>query len=157
MIPTRSKAKLPGHLSYPVGAETISEALDGAPHSKSLSLVFYDQAVWPASEFRRLVTEGLPYVILTAEYQPQRKLDIGASNDLAKDGWYDEKWELRIYPVLNELKPLANRLMREEGLPTVVTWLKSDEGKGWTRTWQRLELVFNPADKCLAYKDTRGV
>ena len=63
MIPTRFRDKLPRHLPYPIGAEALSRALTGAPHVESLAVTFCDEAVWPKSEFRRLVTERSPYRI----------------------------------------------------------------------------------------------
>lgn len=41
-IPTRVKSKLSRGLSYPVGAEAISEALASASHVDAMSLWFSD-------------------------------------------------------------------------------------------------------------------
>src|SRR5579883_595496 len=110
MIPTRLKAKLPRHLSYPIGAEALSKALADAPHVESLAVTFWDEAVWPTSEFRRLLTERLPYRIMAAEFRPARGPGLTGSNDMLEGGWYNESWQLTIYPVLSEFRHLANRL-----------------------------------------------
>jgi hypothetical protein len=157
MIPTRLKAKLPRHLSYPIGAGPISEALAGVPHFEALFVTFRDEAVWPASEFRRLLAERLPYKVMAAEYQPARKPGISGSDHMVRSGWYEEKWELRVYPVLAEFRPLANRLLRGEGLPAIVAWLKSSDWAGWITTWQRIELMFNPTDESLTSQVSGGV
>lgn len=157
MIPTRLRAKLPRHLSYPVGAGVISDALAGAPHVDALSATFWDRAAEPASEFRRLLLKRLPYTVMAAEYRPARKPGISASDQMVKDGWYDEKWELTVYPVLAEFRPLANRLLRAEGLPAIVAWLRSSGRPGWIATWQRIELAFNPTDGSIASKASSGV
>jgi hypothetical protein len=157
MIPTRLKARLPRQLSYPVGAEAISEALAGAPHVEAFSVTFWDEAVWPASEFRRLLLERLPYKVMTAEYQPTRKPGISASDHMVQIGWYDEKWELSVYPVRSEFRQLANRLLREVGLPAIVTWLRSSGRAGWSANWHRIELVFSPADGSIASQESNGV
>lgn len=157
MIPTRLKAKLPRHLSYPIGAKAISEALADAPHVGPLSVTFWDQAVWPASEFRRLLSERLPYKIMEAVYQPASKPGISASHSMIERGWYYEKWELRVYSVLSEFRHAANRLLREQGLPAVALWLKSSDRAGWVERCQRVDLVFNPTDESLTIQESSGV
>ncbi len=157
MIPTRHKAKLPRTLSYPIGAEAISAALAGTPHAESLSLAFRDQAIWPASEFHRLIRERLPYRIFAAEYRPAQKPGYGGNRRMLEDGWFDQKWELRVYAVPRELRPLASRLLRERGLPAVADWLQSSRRLGWEDHWQCIELVFSPADGTLTPQDKSGV
>lgn len=157
MILTRLKAKLPRHLSYPVGAEAISEALADEPHVASLSVTFWDQAVWPASEFRRLLNERLPYRIMIVEFRPERGPGLIGSAAMIEDGWYDERWELRVYPVLAEFRSTANRLLREQGLPAVSRWLRSSRRAGWLTVPQWVESVFDPTKDALAVREGSGV
>lgn len=157
MIPTRFKCKLPRHLSYPIGAEAISEALAGALHIDSLSVLFSDHAVWPAAEFLRLQKERLPYSITTAAFSPARRPGLKGSAVMIEKGWYDEQWELRVYPVLSEFRPLANRLLREQGFPAMANWLRSSVQPGWMTVSRRVELVFNPTDGSLAVREWSGV
>jgi hypothetical protein len=157
MIPTRSKSKLPKALSYPLGAEAISRVLAGAPHADELSLSFHDQAVWPATEFNRLVREGLPYCILSAGYVPPRKLSRSAPNTLAESGWYQGHFSVTVYPVLRALRHPAGQLLRELGLPAVVEWLRSSGRPGWDTRQHRLNLVFGPADGTLLAAREDGV
>ncbi len=156
MIPTRHKAKLPRTLSYPIGAEAISAALAGVPRAGSFSLTFRDQAVWPASEFQRFLRERLPYTILAAEYRPAQKPGYGGDRRMAEAGWFDQKWELRVCAVPRELRPLASRLLRDQGLPAVAEWLRSSERPGWEHHWQSIELVFGPAEEALAPRVKSG-
>ncbi len=136
MIPTQYKSKLPKHLSYPIGSEAISEALEGAPHVEDLSIWFSDISVWPHLEFRRLLVEKLPYKIIVAEFQPAHRSGLE---------WWDYKWELHVCPVLREFRPLAHSLLIEEGLITVAEWLRSSLQPGWESRRQRLTIKFNPA------------
>lgn len=62
-----------------------------------------------------------------------------------------------MYPVLAEFRPLANRLLRGEGLPAIVAWLKSSDRAGWITTWQRIELMFNPIDEAITFQVSSGV
>jgi hypothetical protein len=157
MIPTRFRSKLPRHLSYPVGAEAISEALAGAPHFDSLSVAFNDGAVWPASGFRRLLAEKLPYVIIKAAFSPARGPGLTGAAFMIEKGSYDEQWELHVYPILSEFRSVANRLLREQGLPAIANWLRSSDHAGWRTVPRRVELVFGPADGSLAVREWYGV
>ena len=157
MIPTRSKSKLPKALSYPLGAEAISQALAGAPHADELSLRFYDQAVWPTTEFNRLVRDGLPYRIMSAVYMPPRKVCRSAPTTLVEGGWYQGHWSITVYPVLRELRQAAGQLLREQGLPVVVEWLRSSVRAGWDIRQHRLDLVFSPAKGTLSAAREDGV
>lgn len=157
MIPTSFKAKLPRGLSYPVGAEAISEALAGAPHIEALSVTFHESAVGPASEVRRLLVERLPHKVMAAEYQPRRKPGISAADFMIQHGWYDERWDLFVYSVQTKFRHLVNRLLHEEGLPAIETWLKSSGRSGWKMSWHRIELWFDPAAGCIAARESAGV
>jgi hypothetical protein len=157
MIPTRSKSKLPKTLSYPLGAEAISEALADAPHASEMSISFNDQAVWPASEFQRLVREKLPYHILTVGYQPPLKPGRSAPNTLVESGWYEGHWSITVYPVRRELRSLAGQLLREQGVAAVVAWLRSSSRVGWNTRRHQIALVFNPADSTLSVTQEDGV
>jgi len=157
MIPTRYKSKLPRTLSYPLGAEAISEALAGAPHAEEFSLAFSDQAVWPASEFQRLLWERLPYALVTAQYRPTHKPGYGGAQSLVESGWYDRAWELHVNPVLREQRQPAGRLIREQGLPAIVEWLRFTQRPGWETRVHKIELVFNPAEVALAVHRIEGV
>lgn len=130
MIPTGARYKLPRHLSYPVGAKSIRDALAGAPHFEALSVGFYDTCVYPGSKFRRLLLERQPYKVMEARYQPARKPGISAMNKMVEWGRYDEDWRLSVYPVLVEYRHLVNRLLVDQGLPAIVRWLKN-VGQGW--------------------------
>jgi hypothetical protein len=157
MIPIRLKSKLRRHLSYPIGAEAISEELAGVPHFDSLSISFSDSAVWPAAEFHRLLTERLPYRVMAAEFQPARKPGLKGSAAMIEYGFFDEGWELHVYPVLSEYRSRANRLLREQGLPAIANWLGSSGRAGWMAVPRRVELVFGPADGSLEIREWSGV
>jgi hypothetical protein len=154
MIPTRFKSKLPKTLSYPLGATTISDALANAPHFDDFTLLFYDAPIWPASEFQRLLRESLPYKVFAVSYEPALKINYGGSNYL---GHFDVKrWELLIYPVLRHLRQKAGQMLREEGLPAVVEWLRSANQTGWESRQHSLALVFCPGEETLVVQREDG-
>ncbi|HEX7184613.1 MAG TPA: hypothetical protein VF756_22505 [Thermoanaerobaculia bacterium] len=157
MIPTLYKSRLPGHLSYPIGAQALSAALAGAPHAEALTVAFSEHAVVSALDFQRLLRTRQPYRILRAEHEPARRPGISASNQMVEKGWYDEKWEIRVFPVLRELRHLANRLLKEEGLPAVAQWLRSSQQKGWDSRQQWIELVFDPSGETITVHEGGSV
>jgi hypothetical protein len=149
LIPTRYKSKLGKHLSYPVGAQEISAALAGAPHVDALSLTFFAHPGVLVSPFQRALRERLTYAVLKAEYHSARKPGLSAAAFVIEGGWYDERWELTVYPVLRELRYVANRLLHERGFPALALWLRKAQGQARGMLEERLELVFNPAEQSL--------
>jgi hypothetical protein len=157
MIRTASKTKLPKTLSYPLGAAAISEALAEARHVNELSLRFYGQPVWPASEFQRILKDGLPYRILNVWYLPPTRPGYSGPNTLVESGWYGGRCALSVYPVRRELRSLAGEALRRRGLPAVVEWLKSSDVAGWESRQHELDLVFSPQDGALVTECRDGV
>jgi hypothetical protein len=150
MIPTRYKSKVPKSLSYPIGAEAISAALDGAPHFGSFGLYFHARWPWRMSDFRQRVHEGPPFVVLQAEYRPATKPGYYGANAAVEDGWYDAKWRIAVNAVPRELRHMASGLLLEYGLPAVAKWLGISQVPGWEDRRHTFELLLNPAEATLA-------
>jgi hypothetical protein len=149
LIPTSYRNKLPKHLSYPVGAGEISTALAAAVHVKPLSLGFHSRPVEPASEFQRILVARQPYSIVQAIYHPARKPGLSAAAFMIEAGWYDECWDLAVYPVLREHRHIANRLLQERGFPALSLWVHKAVRAAQEMVTQRMELVFDPAEESL--------
>ncbi len=142
LIPTQFKSKLPKTLSWPVGAQAISIGLEDVPHASECGLWFSESPVWRASEFQRTLREGRPYAVLVVEYRPAIRMPCGGSKELAAQGWYDPKWEIRVNPVPRPLRAVVGGLIREEGLPAVARWLRSINRAGWEARHHCVELLF---------------
>src|SRR5215475_8224591 len=108
MIRTRSKFKLSHTLSYPIGAESVSESLKGVPQESVLSIGFYDKPGVFVSGFRKLRETNTPYPIFVASFRHIHP-GLTASNQFIADGWYQENWELTVYPVPRHLKSVARQ------------------------------------------------
>jgi hypothetical protein len=150
MIPTIGKAKLSRQLSYPLGAEAISNALINAPHYTELTVQFHDAAVYPGSEFRRALADGRAYRVLRAIFQPAIKPGFIGSNNMIAAGRFNEKWKLMVYPVIRSLRHVANQLLVHDGLRQVEAWLYDSQQPGWTLTPHNLEIVFHPQESSLS-------
>jgi hypothetical protein len=141
MIATQFKSKLRNILSYPIGAQAISEAFDGLPQVAEIHLRFYDTPGFWKSNFDRALRERKPYGIFVAEYRFERRV--------AYSSLYPSEWSLTVYPVLRELRHTASRLLREQGLASVVLWMKDSGSRGWLEHSHRLELLFDPVAETL--------
>jgi hypothetical protein len=156
MIPTRSKAKLSHILSYPIGAQEITEGLGNSPHVDNLSLSFRESPIWPASAFQKVLADRCPYRILSITYIPPSKPGYSGANSMVESGWYGERWELDVFPVPRVIRQAANRVLKEIGLPAVVRWLSDVDRAGIGRGHRRLELEFDPTPATLTPKDSRA-
>jgi hypothetical protein len=157
MIPTQYKARLSRHLSYPIGAEALTDGLVGAPHAESFTVSFRGKPTWPNARFQLALTQEHPYKVLVVEFQPAEAPGYSGSRFMVESRWYDEKWRVTVYPVARALRHLANRLLRERGLPLVAQWLRSSSHSGWVARHRRIELVFHPVEKSLSAQEVSGV
>jgi hypothetical protein len=157
MIPTHHKSKLPGTLSWPLGAAAISTALGEAPHVAECRLWFLDTSVRPHAEFQRLLRESRPYAVVVVQYRPAIRMPYSASYWMEEQGFYDAQWEILIHPVPRSWRAAVAGLLRERGFPGVVEWLRSIPEIGWEDRLHRLELVYSPLDNALTFQQREGV
>ena len=145
MIPTTYKSKLPHTLSYPVGSEAVSEGLKGVPQESALSIGFYDHPTTFASELKKLRERKSPYPIFAATYRHVQP-GLSASNQFIAEGWYEETWELKVYPVPRALKSVARQALLTEGLPRIKKWLSAERPPAWRSGRKRCEIFFVESD-----------
>ena len=104
LIPTRLKVPIGKSDSYPVGAEIISAQLKGVAQFGVLSLGF--------TPFYG-TTSNLPWKepgvepVMEARYRNLRP-GISGSREHIDSGFYDETWELNIYPVRRHVKEVVS-------------------------------------------------
>ena len=109
LIPTAHRQKISRQLSYPAGAEMISEALRGVPHFERLSLSFY--ALDTPAKICAAAKRDDPLPILEASYIDFTRL------------YGEERWRLEVYAVPREDRASVRRALMDEGLPQVRAWL----------------------------------
>ncbi len=105
LFPTRTKSKISGRLSYPLGAELISSELADVPQAKSAEIRF-------ESKNDRTETRGAPYEVLGVSF-------LGP----AHDGPY---WSIVVRPVPRVLKHMVKEALTGEFLPLVRQWLEKN-------------------------------
>ena len=95
-LPTLYKARLPRLLSYPLGAQKISEALAGVTESPNIGLHFSNHSKQNHGTQR-------PYAVLEGGYRRMPR-SFSESNMFIEQGWNDPKWTVTVQAVPRELK-----------------------------------------------------
>jgi hypothetical protein len=135
MLGTRYKSKLPRGWSYPVGAQTLSDALEGVAGASERPLFFWDYQI-RTSRHRRERAEGKPYPVLEVSYS---KPFFGADAEyLASQGATDQ-WTITVNPVPSDRAALVRHCVVSAGLSRVREWLdrtralEARQGRGFCR------------------------
>jgi hypothetical protein len=128
LIRTIRKDKLPRKLSYPLGAQAVSEALHDVPQRDLLNLRFLDKE-YPVS-YWKLKKAGSDLPVLKAEYRMfENRLDLALEGLLdIHDGEY---WRLYVYPVESDIRAKVRRALLEIGLSVVSSWLSKPRPDTW--------------------------
>ncbi len=121
IIPTFSRAKIPRNLSYPVGAEAISEALISVAQFQELKLIFY------LSKFAIGVRSGRyglrSYEFLRVEYLNNAKPGEGWPVSSLFPRPPQSRWEIVVQPAPRALRHQINQYILRSALPEVRRWL----------------------------------
>jgi hypothetical protein len=114
-IPTTSKTKMPQGWSYPVGAEAISDSLQGILQFEFISLRF----LWsnPTSHWARQHDQSTMGLV-TASYRPP-------------SGPYPLNWEIDVHGIPTEMKAKLKDEIITEVLPKVRSWMTAQRTAVW--------------------------
>lgn len=86
--------------------------------------------------------------ILSASYRNIRPGRSG-SHDLEKMGWYDETWELSVYPTFRDKKAVTRELIVKEGLSEIIDWFNEPRNPTWCEGRHNCSLfVTYDGDEC---------
>lgn len=106
LFPTLRKARISSRLSYPIGAQAISNELADVPQAQSLDICFRDK-------YETLKTRGASYTIFEVSYSGTR--------------WYQPGWHIVVQPVPKEMRHVVNQALKTEFFPAIRMWLKGHE------------------------------
>ena len=155
LIPTEIREPLAKELAYPVGAEAISIALEGAEHFGSLSLWFGPGLTAAPAWFRDRVRRGEFLPVLEGSWQRDER-GHSASRDLLERGYYEARWELRVFAVPREFKSTARRALRESGFARLRQWLRRETPPEHERGRRRLLVSVRLLDGEVEAEESRG-
>jgi hypothetical protein len=150
IFPTKSRTRHSKFLSYPIGAEALSRALDGVPQHDQLACTFY--AANPNSDKNKD-----KIYLLSVVYEKQGRT-FHHSEDAAERGVFNPHWTIHVYAVASELRHEIKTALLTVGLPDMIApWLTQNAhltGKtGGAALWLEYDLV----EKCLLSTRKTGV
>jgi len=148
MIPTAFKSKVPQTHAYPVGAKLLSESLSSVPQYGLLKLNFY--GLWASRDRKK--TQPL----LNVNHINIRENQF-SSKSLVAQGFYDDTWEIVVYPVLRDQKAAARNLLLYKGLPRVKDWLETKRSSTWLDGRRTLSVSFDVESHSLRYEERSNV
>ena len=146
LIPTSFKDKLPRGLSYPIGAELLSEALAGVPQYDTLTLSFYGSA--PLRSYH-------PTRVLAASYSNSPPGLTGSNEGIAQ-GWYGESWGITVSAVASDLKSVVRGKLLEAGIPRLRAWLEEPRTQTWLSGRKSCSVNLDPASLELSVSQDDG-
>lgn len=116
VIPTLSRATISRHLSYPIGAEPISESLASVPQFAELKLLFYSSKFYTPLRSKE-------YEFLRVEYlnnaKSGEKWPIANLYGRPLQG----RWEIAVQPVPRVLRHTIKQYILDFALPQMRHWL----------------------------------
>ena len=140
LIPTRLKVKLPLDFSYPIGAEKLSEALASVPQFEKL-VIWFSSYNYSASDRQILRKENEPYEIFRISMIHPLK-SLSSSKQFIEEGFYNENWEIHVYPVPRELKSVAKQFLIDEVLPQAKVWMEIPRTEIWKTGRKHFKALF---------------
>jgi hypothetical protein len=121
IFPTRHRDKHGKAVSFPLGAEALSRALDGIPQHAMIACHFY------VGDMERRPAKPLEHVLHVAYSQQQPNVFTAAS--AAERGVFDPKWSITVFAVPGTARHQIKTLLTTDALPHVVRpWLIKNEG-----------------------------
>jgi hypothetical protein len=116
VIPTRSRSKHSHLLSYPLGAEALSRALDGVPQHAALTCDF------TAGNTHQHLDNPLHLAVSAALYKRERLFYDGP--DAEARGVLLPRWSITVFAVPKTLRHAIKNALLADGLPTILKpWL----------------------------------
>lgn len=142
IFPTHSRSKHAKDMSFPVGAEILSRALDGVQQHSALRCVFSG-----GSSHHDTGREVLYLMSVGYTKQARSHFDSG---DAGARGVYDHIWEIWCHTVPNTLRSEVKQALLETGFPTMVRpWLMENAGLEGKTGSAGIILEYNRIDRKL--------
>lgn len=110
LLPTFSKDKLPSGLSYPLGAEELSEFLWSVPEASNYRVRFLSRAIFRHSKWQEVVRREGELTVLRIERSFDR-----------------ESWEVFVYALPSNRRQVVRSALQSEVFPRLAAWLKRAE------------------------------
>jgi hypothetical protein len=142
IFPTLSRAKHSQYLSYPIGAQALSRALDGVPQHDQIGCDFY--AANPHADKNKD-----QIYVMSVVYEKQAR-SFHHSEDADERGVFEPRWTIHVYAVARDLRAQINTALLDIGLPDFTrNWLIDHANLTGKTGGAVLWLSYDLANKCL--------
>ncbi len=147
IFPTRYRGKHGKSVSFPVGAEILSRALDGVPQHALIGCHF------TVGDMERRPVKHLEHVMHVVYSRQVRQFHHGQSAEI--HAVFDPKWAISVFAVPSPLRHPIQTLLISDALPSIVRYWLIANGNVSGRAGNRaLMIMFNTIDGVLVH-DTR--
>lgn len=142
IFPTQSRTKHSKLVSFPVGAELLSRALDGVPQHAMLACVF------SAGSLQRDLGKELIYV-MSIGYTKHLRTHFDSS-DAGTRGVFDPRWEIWVHAVPVAMRADVKKALVETGFPNIIRpWLMANGNITGKTGNYGMRIEYNTIDKVL--------
>ena len=153
MISTKGKFKISKELSWPVNAKMISEGLEHVPQYGKLGIYFFDCSTTFKSEFKKRVQKKEEIDVLSVNYRNE-KPHWSTAKYLIERGWYNETWEITVYPVPRDRKREVREAICRFGFYAIRKWLTKRRPPIWYDGRKFLILSYNLDNGELLFRES---
>ena len=155
IIPTRIKSKTPRTLSYPIGAEAISDALRGVSQFDQLRLEFRYYRRLDARGARPQQAATTVYDVIAAAYSGPRRFHY--MSKYIEEQFWGRRWEIVVHAVPRSLRHAIQARILAEALPAIRCWLVANPHAGEREGWHQLGFSFDELENKLTSKEAASV
>jgi hypothetical protein len=135
LIPTHYKTKIPKNLSYPFGAEILSNALKDIKKYDDLSVAFSDYPFRNKSEYKKLIENKKQIPVLDISYRYDKYPFFGE--------YWDKDFCITIYAVPRDKNKIIRDTILEIGIPIIKEWISKKRPETWYYKRQEITLLFD--------------
>ncbi|HRH45168.1 MAG TPA: hypothetical protein PKY82_26255 [Pyrinomonadaceae bacterium] len=128
-------------MAYPIGAEAISKAFVDLPQFEQLNIWFTTTNFAFASDFQEARKQNKSYEIFRVSMIHPLK-SLASSKQFIEEGFYNEKWEIHVYPVPREVKSFAKQFLINEILPKAKEWMETPRTEIWRTGRKHFRALF---------------
>lgn len=128
-------------MTYPIGAEAISRAFAGVPQFKNLVIWFTTTNFAFVSDFQEARKQNQPYEIFQVSMRHPLK-SLTSSKQFIEEGFFEENWEIHVFPVPRELKSVAKQLLLNNALLKAKDWLEKPRTENWKTDRKYFRVLF---------------
>ncbi len=140
MLRTDSKSPIAKGLSYPLGTQQISAALEGLDQYDEIEIVFQNNVDRSPVRLRELVKSGAPIRILSADHS----ITFGSVFQKRKVERDPDTWGISVFALPSEYKKDVRRILLDSGLPKVREWLSRERKQAEESPYEKiiLDMIF---------------